>query len=83
MADNHVIPSHHVEFCRALAAVAKTFGVSHFTAEFDPGWKDPWHDRIKLSWSAGRHEADVENLTITSDVTIRTTINVSDPGATP
>lgn len=73
------IPEHHVEFCRAIAAVCKTFGVDNVGMTFRPGWKDPWSDTISMSWEQGRHGADAEKLHISSSVHVYTRIDGQKP----
>jgi hypothetical protein len=71
------IPEKHLEFCRALAAVAKQFDVTEFSATFTPGFNDPWHHKINMSWEQGRHGEDNEKLSVASQVYVRTTISGS------
>lgn len=70
--DEISIPDKHVDFCRALARVAREFGVDSFSGNFTPGFKDPWHRRISFSWDQGRHGEDSDRLYITSEVQVHT-----------
>jgi hypothetical protein len=73
------IPDHHVEFCRAIAAVCKTFNVDNVSMSFRPGWKDPWSDTISMKWDQGRHGEDREILHISSSMHVTTRIDGEEP----
>jgi hypothetical protein len=73
------IPDHHQEFCKALARVAREYGVDNFSASYRPGWKDPWRETINLSWEQGRHGAAADKIHIHSDMRINTKIDPVPP----
>lgn len=69
------IPEKHLEFCRAVAALAKAHGVRTFGLKFTPGFDDEWRDDISMNWRSGRHGDDEENVHVTSTVQVFTKLH--------
>jgi len=74
------IPEFHQDFCKAIARVCREHKVSRFTGTYRPGYRDQWRGDITLSWEAGRHEADVDKITIQSQVSVTTKIDAAKAG---
>ena len=72
------IPEKYIEFCRAVAELAKVSGISEISMTFQPdignSWQDignSWQDEIKMRWAQGRHGEDSRRLFVTSTVQVR------------
>ena len=88
------IPEKYQQLCKDIANVLKEFeeqcyhesckdkskydGVISFQAEFQPkGMGSDW-GKVEMRWNSGRHHADVNQLTISSQLTVRTVIKATD-----
>ena len=69
------IPEKHLEFCRAVAALAKAHGAEKFSLKFFPGFDDEWRDEISMHWTAGRHGDDAQNVHVVSTVQVVTKLH--------
>lgn len=71
------IPEKYVEFCRAVARMARDAGIERVGLSIHPGFDDRftkdggWNDPIQMNWEMGRHGDDSRNMAITSTVTVR------------
>ena len=68
------IPEDLQQICRDIGAVAKKHKLHRLTGEFQPGYTSNWDGDIGFRWESGRHEADSDNITITSKFFVCTTI---------
>jgi hypothetical protein len=66
------IPAKHVEFCRALARIAREHGMQKFSVSYNPDFQDEWNDTITMQWEQGRHGEDSDRMFIQSNVTVHT-----------
>lgn len=66
------IPENHVEFCRALARLAREHKMSNFSVQYRPSIDDAWRDDIKMQWQQGRHGEESDRIFIQSNVTVHT-----------
>ena len=74
MTEKTVIPDIHIDFCRAVAELARKYELNRATLQFQPGYADDWRDEITMNWEQGRHGDDSGSLIITSTVLVRTKI---------
>ena len=65
------IPEKYIEFCRAVAELAKVSGISEISLTFQPDIGNSWQDEIKMQWERGRHGEDSRRLFVTSTVQVR------------
>jgi hypothetical protein len=79
MTEKITLPENHVEFCKALARVAREYGIDNLNGSYSPGWKDPWPNNITFSWSQGRHGADADKIWINSSVDVRAKVDPEPP----
>jgi hypothetical protein len=70
------IPEKHIEFCRAIAKLAKEAGIDRASITFNPGIHDEWRDEIQMHWSQGRHGEDSRRIYVTSTVQVRAELTV-------
>jgi hypothetical protein len=70
------IPEPHVEFCRAVARLARDHKLYRFTGQFRPGYDDAWHGDITFSWESGRHGEDEGKIAIQSQVWVNTNVDL-------
>lgn len=75
MGDESDIPERYIDFCRAVGRLAKEYKLHDLTAGFNPGFNDPWRERIEMSWASGRHYADINKVSITSTRHLNTTVD--------
>jgi len=68
----NTIPEKHLEFCRAVAALAADAGINQASLTYHPGIHDEWRDEIRMQWESGRHGEDSRRVYITSNVQVRT-----------
>ena len=66
-----IIPELYVEFCRAVAQLAKDANLERIGVTISPGFDGGWRDQIQMQWWQGRHGEDAYGLAITSTVTVR------------
>ena len=76
MNENTVIPEKHIEFCKAVAALAREHELDRVSLQFRPGFHDDWRDEIVMNWEQGRHGEDSNRLMITSTVMVRTKLTL-------
>jgi hypothetical protein len=69
------IPEKHLEFCRAVAALASAHGVDMFGLSFTPSFDDEWRDKITMNWSQGRHGDDAQKVHVSSTVQVITKLH--------
>lgn len=70
------IPEKYIEFCKAVAKMARDAGLDSVGLTIHPGFHDRfsdggWNDTIQMNWNMGRHGDDSRNMAITSTVTVR------------
>lgn len=53
------IPQRYVDFCKAVARLAKEHKLRNLTAKFNPGFDSPWREQIEMSWERRRRTPDV------------------------
>ena len=68
------IPEKHLDFCRAVAALAAAAGIGRASMTFTPGFGDEWRDEIQLVWEQGRHGEDSRRVFVTSTVRVHATV---------
>lgn len=73
--DKITIPANHVEFCKALARVAREHGIDNLNGSYSPDHNDPWPNMVNFSWSQGRHGADAEKIWINSSIDVRAKVD--------
>lgn len=83
---NGPIPEKYVEFCRAVARMARDAGIDRVGLTIHPGFEDRrsgggWGDPIQMNWEMGRHGDDSRNMAITSTVLVRAAL--SSEGGSP
>ena len=72
------IPERHLDFCRAVARLAKEHGLNRLTITFEPPFRDEWRDQIQATWEQGRHGEDAGRIFIQSTVRVHTQISPND-----
>ncbi len=68
------IPERHIEFCRALARVAREHGMQKMNGEYRPNFQDGWDGDIQFVWEQGRHGEDSDKLFVQSNIRVHTKI---------
>jgi hypothetical protein len=77
------IPDNHVAFCREVTRLAREHGYNNFNGSFDPGYKDPWQEKINFAWSQGRHGEDNNKIWINSTQNVHTKIDAPEEKVKP
>lgn len=67
-----MIPEKYVEFCRALARVAREHNMDSLHGNFRPEFGDNWNEDINFTWKQGRHGEDSDELFVQSNVRVYT-----------
>ena len=65
MSEKH-IPQKYLDLCAEVAALCRAADLTRAGFAFTPGHESQWHDQIQMSWSAGRHDEDVDRFTVSS-----------------
>lgn len=65
------IPEKHLDFCRAVAELARSAGIGRAALTFHPSFDDEWRDQIQMQWEQGRHGEDSRRIYVTSTVQVR------------
>jgi hypothetical protein len=68
------IPEDLQQICRDLAKVAQAAGLYELTGEFKHHKR--WGGPVSFSWHAGRHEADVNRISISTTLHVNTTVDL-------
>lgn len=68
------IPEKYLEFCKAVAALAREADIEKVTLTAHPDVLDTWRSTIEMHWEQGRHGEDSRRCFISSTVRIRADI---------
>lgn len=60
------IPERYVELARKIRDLATEAGLYELTVRMRPGFKGDWNEDINMTWTSGRHEADVKKFQLQS-----------------
>ena len=71
------IPDKYVEMARELALLAQKYGLRAISARIDPGYRlkegeKDWPHPINMTWACGRHGEDEKQITLASEIHLRT-----------
>ena len=70
------IPEDVQRICREFAKVAIANGLHGFEAKFRPPYTSEWNSDVNISWTAGRHFEDSNQLSISSQLFVNTKVNI-------
>lgn len=78
MREKMEIPEGYQEFCKEVGRICKKHHIQEFHGSFrPPAVHAGGHSQIEFKWEQGRHGADSDKITISSQVWVYTTIKAS------
>lgn len=72
MEDKITIPEDIQQICKDICAIASKKGLRTMSGSFDP--PGSWGGKVSFNWEAGRHGEDSNQIQISSQFYIHTTI---------